>query len=85
MGFENFVNALRSPATKRVYVNSLKRYMRHLRLTNPEQLIPRELTPKAIEAQLIDYVMSLRHDGIAYATIQSLIAPIFTFYQLNDV
>lgn len=41
--------------------------------------------PKVIEAQLIDYVMSLRNDGIAYATIQYLIAPIFTFYQLNDV
>jgi hypothetical protein len=29
--------------------------------------------------------MSLRQDGVAYATIQVLIAPVFTFYQLNDV
>jgi hypothetical protein len=29
--------------------------------------------------------MSLRESGIAYATIQFLIAPIFTFYQLNDI
>jgi hypothetical protein len=29
--------------------------------------------------------VSLRESGIAYATIQFLIAPIFTFYQLNDV
>jgi integrase len=29
--------------------------------------------------------MSLRQDGVSYATIKFLIAPIFTFYQLNDV
>ena len=29
--------------------------------------------------------MSLRESGIAYATIQFLVAPIFTFYHLNDV
>ena len=42
-------------------------------------------SPKIIEAQLIDYIMSLRNDGIAYSTIKYLLAPIFTFYQLNDV
>jgi hypothetical protein len=29
--------------------------------------------------------MSLRNNQVSYATIQFLIAPIFTFYQLNDV
>jgi hypothetical protein len=29
--------------------------------------------------------MSLRKDDVAYATIQYLVAPVFTFYQLNDV
>jgi integrase len=29
--------------------------------------------------------MSLRQDGISYSTIKYLVAPIFTFYQLNDV
>jgi site-specific recombinase XerD len=83
--YDNFVNALRSPETKRVYVNSLKRYMRHVKLTSPDQLFHDRITPKVIEAHLIDYVMSLRQDGIAYATIQHLMAPVFTFYQLNDV
>jgi hypothetical protein len=41
--------------------------------------------PRLIESQIIDYIMSLRQDSVAYATIQVLIAPIFTFYQLNDV
>ncbi|HZB73476.1 MAG TPA: hypothetical protein VE378_01910, partial [Nitrososphaeraceae archaeon] len=44
-----------------------------------------EAKPKVIEAQLIDYIMSLRADNIAYATIKHLLASIFTFYELNDV
>jgi site-specific recombinase XerD len=81
--YDSFVNALRSPETKRVYVNSLRRYMKHLKITDIDKLVT--TNSKVIEAHLIDYVMSLRQDGIAYATIQHLIAPVFTFYQLNDV
>jgi site-specific recombinase XerD len=59
--------------------------MKHLQITDADSLLLHQANPRAIEAQLIDYVMSLRNDGIAYATIQYLIAPLFTFYQLNDV
>ena len=41
--------------------------------------------PRYIESQIIDYIMSLRNNQVSYATIQFLVAPIFTFYQLNDV
>ena len=41
--------------------------------------------PRMIESQIIDYIMTLREDGISYSTIQYLIAPVFTFYQLNDI
>ena len=41
--------------------------------------------PRYIESQIIDYIMSLRNSGVSYATIQFLVAPVFTFYQLNDV
>ena len=80
----NFVNAIRSPATRKVYEQSLRRYMNHLKIASVDSLLE-STQPKLIESQLIDYVMYLRNDGIAYATIQSLIAPLFTFYQLNDV
>lgn len=82
--YQNFVNGIRSPATKTVYMNSLKRYMNYVRVTEVDSLLEIN-SPKVIEAQLIDYIMSLRNDGIAYATIKYLLAPIFTFYQLNDV
>jgi hypothetical protein len=29
--------------------------------------------------------MSLRNNGVSHATVQFLVAPLFTFYQLNDI
>lgn len=48
-------------------------------------MLPRNPNPRLIESQIISYIMSLRENGIAYATIQYLVAPIITFYQLNDI
>jgi integrase len=82
--YSNFVNAIRSPATKTVYINSLKRYTNYIRITEVDSLLAIN-SPKIIESQLIDYIMSLRQDGVLYSTIKYLVAPVFTFYQLNDV
>jgi hypothetical protein len=59
--------------------------MNHLRLTNVDYLLNNTTSPKPIEAQLIYFIMALRQNDISYGTIKVLIAPIFTFYQLNDV
>jgi hypothetical protein len=82
--YRNFVNAIRSPSTKTVYTNSLKRYMNYIKVKELDSLLETN-SAKIIESQLIDYIMSLRQDGISYSTIKYLLAPIFTFYQLNDV
>ena len=81
----NFVNALKSPATRESYENSLHRYMNHLKITNIDNLLTNAAKPRLIEAQIIDYIMSLRNEGVAYSTIKAITNPIFTFYQLNDV
>jgi hypothetical protein len=84
--FDNFINALRSPKTKRGYIYSLKNYMNHLnlKLTDVDSLLEIR-NPKVIEAQIIGYIMSLRNDGLSHSTMKYMVAPIFTFYQLNDV
>src|SRR5688572_4165482 len=82
--YRNFIDAIHSPQTKIGYNNALKRYMNHLKMTDVDNLLLNS-SSKAIESQIIDYIMSLRQDGISYSTIRFLIAPIFTFYQLNDV
>jgi hypothetical protein len=57
-----------------------------MKLTNVDDLLLHASTnPRLIEAQIIDYIMTLRKDGVAFTTIQFFIAPILTFYSLNDV
>jgi hypothetical protein len=85
VSFLNFINAIRSPATQVGYRNSLRRYMKHLKVVNTDDLLIHQSDPKKIQSQIIDYIMSLRNDGISYSTIKFLVAPVFTFYQLNDV
>ena len=85
--YKHFINAIRSPATQIAYKNSLKRYLAFLKLKEVDGLLTTypNPNPRYIESQIISYIMYLRERGTAYATIHFLIAPIFTFYQLNDV
>jgi integrase len=82
--YRNFINAIKSPATKKAYDISFRRYLNHIKQKSPDDLLV-NTNPRYIESQIIDYIMSLRNTGVSYATIQFLVAPIFTFYQLNDV
>src|SRR5215210_4001711 len=85
ISFNNFINALKSPATKKGYESSLRRFLIHLKLREVDDLLLHQSNPKLIESSIIDWIMALRQEGISYATIKFLTAPIFTFYQLNDV
>jgi hypothetical protein len=83
--YDDFMNAIRSPATKKGYENSIKRYLNHIKKSQTDDLLAYKENPRYIESQIIDYIMSLRNSGVSYSTIKFLIAPIFTFYSLNDV
>ena len=84
ISYSNFINAIRSDVTKKGYNGALRRFMNHLKLRNVDDLLILASSPRLIESQIIDYIMTLRNENISYP-IKFLIAPIFTFYQLNDV
>jgi hypothetical protein len=84
MSYKKFIDGIKADASKVGYSNSLKRYMNHLQLQEVDFLLHNS-DAKFIESQIIDYIMSLRNIGVSYNTIKYLIAPVFTFYQLNDV
>jgi hypothetical protein len=71
----NFINAIKSPNTKIAYETSLKRYLNHLKLNEVDDLILNIDKPRLIESQIIGYIMSLREEGVSYATIRFLVAP----------
>jgi hypothetical protein len=58
--------------------------MKHIKITELDQLLETS-NPKIIKAQIIDYIMSLRRDNLSFETTKQLVAPIITFYQLNDI
>lgn len=64
---------------------ALRRYLKHLKITEVDDLLLNSQNPRLIESHIIDYIMTLRDEGLAYATITFLIAPLITFYTLNDV
>ena len=82
--FDNFINAIKSPKSREGYITSLKRYLNHIKLRQLDDLL-NNANPRYIESQIIDYIMTLRNDGLAYASVQFMIAPIMTFYSLNDI
>jgi hypothetical protein len=71
VSYLNFVNAIRSEATKRGYLISLGRFMIHVNAQNTDELLKNQSSPRLIESQIIDYIMSLRNSGVAYSTIKS--------------
>ena len=85
VNYTNFIDGIRSPASKKGYRNSIARYCRYLKLTKVDDLMLHSSNPKLIEEQIKGYIKSLEHEGVSYATRKFLIAPIFSFYHLNDV
>jgi hypothetical protein len=85
LSYDKFINAIKSPATRKLYRNSLIRYCKFLKISKVDDLMQYADTPRIIEDQIRGYIMSLREQGIAYSTMKVLVAPIFTFYDLNDV
>ncbi|HET6641206.1 MAG TPA: hypothetical protein VFG77_06350 [Nitrososphaeraceae archaeon] len=51
-GYTNFIDGIRSPASKKGYRNSIARYCRYLKLTNVDDLMLHSSNPKLIEEQI---------------------------------
>lgn len=83
--YDKFIHAIKSPATRKLYKNSLIRYCKHLGISKVDDLLQYADNPRIIEDQIRGYIMSLREQGLAYSTMNCIVAPIFTFYDLNDV
>jgi integrase len=82
--YDAFIDGIKSPRSKKAYRYALRQYMRYLKITRPDQLLSSQ-DPKEIQTNIVQYIMSLRKSGISYSTIKFMIAPLFTFYQLNYV
>jgi hypothetical protein len=82
-----FIEGLKSPVTKAAYSYALQKYMNHLKLKNPDDLLIHQENPKIIRNQIIEYIIQLKNPPywLRYATRSQYLAAIMTYYDLNDV
>jgi integrase len=82
-----FIEGLKSPVTKAAYSYALQKYMKHLYLSNPDDLLINQQNPQIIQNQIIEYLIQLKNPphSLRYATRSQYLAAIITFYDLNEV
>jgi integrase len=83
--YTNFVNALRSPITRKVYDNILKRFMEFCNVGHPDELLQKD--PRMIQATIIDWITSLRYPprSLSHASLNIHKSAILTFYFMNEI
>jgi integrase len=82
-----FIEGLKSAVTKAAYTFAIQKYMKYLKITNPDDLLKYQDNPKFIQTQIIDYLVFLKNPPISlrYATRSQYLAAIMTYYDLNEV
>jgi integrase len=82
-----FIEGLKSAVTKAAYSYALQKYMNHLNIRNPDDLLLHQENPKIIQNQIIEYIIQLKNPphSLRYATRSQYLAAVMTFYDLNDV
>jgi site-specific recombinase XerD len=69
--------------TVKVYTNTLKNYLQHLRFDSPELLL--KGTKELLENQIIDYIQSQKERGLSSDLIRMRLSAIKLFYEMNRV
>jgi len=82
-----FIEGLKSPVTKAAYSFALQKFMNHLKIGNPDELLIHQENPKIVQDQIIEYLIQLKNPphSLRYATRSQYLAAIMTFYDLNEV
>jgi hypothetical protein len=78
----NFINSIRSPASRKTYEFVIRKYMQYHSLQAVDDLLL--LAPIVIEDQIIRWLVSLR-ENVSYVTRRTYMAAILTFYEINDI
>jgi integrase len=79
--YRMFYNSFRSEQTRDVYTLYLKKYMEFQGL----DFFSCETNPRAIEQQIIDFIIKMKERGRGYGTLHNYVASILSFYKINDV
>lgn len=81
--YDNFVNTIKSDATKKQYIKAVVKYMQFLEVSNLEEL--QKGDTKLLQARIISFIMSHRERGLSTSLIQLRLAALKHFYAVNDL
>ena len=81
--FRNFVNSLDSEESKKHYSKIFRYFMTYCNADNYEDML--EIEPKRLEGLIRDYIIHLKENKRSSSTINSYIASITHFYEMNDI
>lgn len=84
--FQNFIESIRSPTTRKIYKTCIRRYMEYKHYDDIGQLLQRTDQPKWIEQDLIGYIIFLKKTmGLSYASTALYTKAVIQFYLINDI
>ncbi|MGD9534837.1 MAG: hypothetical protein AB7V56_13850 [Candidatus Nitrosocosmicus sp.] len=85
--YRNFVNSLKTPATKMLYEYSIKKF--YLSLPQNQNLSIEKILEKptkTIEYELIDCLYDMKEkQKLSYSTLNIFVSAMFHFFEINDV
>lgn len=85
IAYLNFVEAITSEQTKEKYRYWFELYLKFLKIDLDDIYKLLEQDKKTIEKDIISYVLYLRKEKFAFATINTRLAAILLFYTMNDI
>jgi hypothetical protein len=82
-----FIEGLKSAVTKAAYSFALQKYMNHLNIRNPDDLLLHQENPKIIQNQIIEYIIQLKNPphSLRYATRSQYLAAVMTLSSVSLV
>ena len=81
--YRNFVNSLDSEESKKHYSKIFHYFMTYCNVDNHEDIL--KIEPKRLEGLIRDYIIHLKENKRSSSTINSYIASITHFYEMNDI
>ena len=82
--YMNYVNSIKSPATRKIYTTLLRQFLEFCNLRETEELLTRLGDLRQIESRIIDFIVSAR-DQVTYSYSSLKLAAIMAFYSINDL
>ena len=84
--YENFIETIKTEATKKQYNYGLAQFMKFLAITDVDNLMVLAQDPKGLQSKIVDYVKFMAHTKkISAVTINLYLCSVMHFYAMNDV